>query len=290
VTANRLFGITAVRRLAARALVVPLALVAGAFSFDALLAPGANLWERWQAHDPASSATIDHAPWDALLAAYVVPADDGVNRFAYARVSAGDRAALETYVRDLARVAISGHDRADQFAYWVNLYNALTVKLVFDHFPVASIRDISISPGLFAAGPWDKKLIEVEGEPVSLNDIEHRILRPIWRDPRIHYAVNCAAIGCPNLQPQAFTAANTESLLEKAAREYINHPRGARVEGETLEVSSIYVWYREDFGGTDEGVIAHLKRYAEPGLAAALSGVAGIDGHRYDWSLNGTAD
>ncbi len=167
------------------------------------------------------------------------------------------------------------------------LYNALTVKVVLDHYPVDGIRDIDFSPGLFADGPWDKKLVEIEGEDVSLNDIEHRILRPIWRDPRIHYAVNCASIGCPNLQPTAFTAANTDALLAAAAQAYVNHPRGARVEGGKLIVSSIYVWFQEDFGGNDAGVISHLRRYADPGLRSRLSRIERIGDHFYDWSLNG---
>jgi hypothetical protein len=121
---------------------------------------------------------------------------------------------------------------------------------------------------------------------LSLDDIEHRILRPIWRDPRLHYAVNCAALGCPNLQTAAFTAANTEALLDKAARDFVNHPRGAAIVGGKLIVSSIYVWYEADFGGADRGVIAHLKRYAGPELATALAAVDRISGNRYDWGLN----
>ena len=92
------------------------------------------------------------------------------------------------------------------------------MKVVLDHYPVDGIRDIDISPGLFAGGPWDKKLVEIEGDDVSLNDIEHRILRPIWRDPCIHYAVNCASIGCSNLRPTAFTAANAERCLRQPRR------------------------------------------------------------------------
>ncbi|MDP6709716.1 MAG: DUF547 domain-containing protein, partial [Alphaproteobacteria bacterium] len=140
--------------------------------------------------------------------------------------------------------------------------------------------------GLFAIGPWDKKLFRVAGVALSLNDVEHRILRPIWRDPRIHYAVNCAALGCPNLQGEAFTGANTERLLEAAARAFVNHPRGVMVKGERLVVSSVYVWFQEDFEGTDTGVIRHLKRYAEPPLEAALDGVERIEDHAYDWRLN----
>ncbi len=132
-------------------------------------------------------------------------------------------------------------------------------------------------------------LIEVEGEAVSLNDIEHRILRPIWRDPRVHYALNCASIGCPDLRAAAFTAENAEALLDTAARAYVNHPRGARVENDRLTVSSIYAWFREDFGGTEAGVIAHLKRYAGPELAKALETATDIGGYEYDWALNAAA-
>ena len=198
----------------------------------------------------------------------------------------------EALGRDLARLArtpISTYSRAEQFAFWVDLYNELTVELVLDHYPVVSIRDIAISPGLFSSGPWGKKLIAIGGEGLSLDDVEHRILRPIWRDPRIHYAVNCAALGCPNLQPEAFTAANTVALLDKAARDYVNHPRGVSAAGGRLAVSSIYVWYEADFGGTDRGVIEHLRRYARPPSAAALAGIHHIAEDRYDWRLNDVA-
>jgi hypothetical protein len=259
--------------------------VAGA-SFEALFAPRAEPWARWTAHDETSSATLDHATWQRLLQAYRVLGTDGVARFAYGRVGAADRAALAAYLDDLAAMPISRYARAEQFAFWVNLYNALTVKVVLDHYPVASIRDIDISPGLFSDGPWDAELLRIEGEPVSLNDIEHRILRPIWRDPRVHYAVNCASIGCPDLAAEAFTAANTDALLEAGARAYVNSPRGARVEAGRLTVSSIYIWFEEDFGGSDWSVIEHLRRYADPTLAAELQGHRTIDDDAYDWSVN----
>jgi hypothetical protein len=121
---------------------------------------------------------------------------------------------------------------------------------------------------------------------VSLDDIEHRILRPIWKDPRLHYALNCASIGCPNLQVRAFNAANGESLLEKGARDFINHRRGASVKDGRLRVSSIYTWFKEDFGGNDAGVIRHLSAFAKPGLKTSLKGIRVIDDDDYDWSLN----
>src|SRR6185503_17839522 len=132
-------------------------------------------------------------------------------------------AALDAYVEKMQGVAIRTFCRPEQRAYWANLYNATTVKVVLDHYPVDSIMKINISPGLFAKGPWKKKLLKVEGEEVSLDDVEHRILRPIWKDPRTHYSVNCASLGCPNLQPHAFTAATLDAMLDEAARGYVNH-------------------------------------------------------------------
>ncbi|MFQ5958959.1 MAG: DUF547 domain-containing protein, partial [Alphaproteobacteria bacterium] len=225
---------------------------------SALAAPKAELWQRWTAHDPAATATIDHSAWERFVKAYVAPQADGVNRVPYGRIGVAGRNALDDYIAALAATPISTYGRAEQLAYWINLYNALTVRVVLDHYPVKSILDIRISPGWFAIGPWGKKVVTVEGEALSLDDIEHRILRPIWRDARIHYAVNCASIGCPNLRAEAFTGSGAEALLSQAAVDYVNHPRGAEVRGGRLVVSSIYAWYKEDFGDSDAGVIDHL--------------------------------
>jgi hypothetical protein len=248
-------------------------------------APAAELWPRWQAHDPGSTATVDHGAWARLLERYLKAGP--VNLMAYDAVTRDDRDDLEAYIAGLGRTEVSALNRDEQFAFWVNLYNALTVQVILAHYPVESIRDIDISPGLFADGPWGAELVEVEGTALSLDDIEHRILRPIWADPRIHYAVNCASIGCPNLQPLPYTAANREELLERGARQYVNHPRGARIDDGELRVSSIYLWYEVDFGGDDAGVIQHLKSHAGEDLAAGLTGVGEISGHQYNWDLNG---
>lgn len=251
--------------------------------------PDARPWPKWAAHDETSVAVIDHAAWDAFLRRHVVRGPDGINRVNYGDVFRAEQDALRSDVARLAALPIDRYSRREQLAFWIDLYNALTVTVVLDHYPVPSIRKIGISPGLFSVGPWGKKLVTIEGEALSLDDIEHRILRPIWHDPRIHYAVNCASLGCPNLQAEAFTAENTEALLERAAHDYINHPRGASVIDGTLIVS-IYVWYRSDFGGSDQGVIEHLRRYAAPALAAGLAHVDRIASDRYDWSLNDARD
>ena len=252
---------------------------------DAGAAPKAKLWDKWSTHNADESTTLDHTAWSDFLKKYVRSHPSGVNRVAYAKVGRPDQNKLDRYIEQLTRVPISQYNRDEQLAYWINLYNALTVKVVLDHYPVMSIRDIK--SGFFSAGPWKKKLATIEGEELTLNDIEHRILRPIWKDPRIHYAVNCASIGCPNLQSVAFTGSTANMLLDKAAREFVNHPRAVSIERGRLVVSSIYVWFQEDFGNSDKGVIDHLQRYADPGLNDSLSNFMHIAADRYDWSLNG---
>ncbi|MCP4328522.1 MAG: DUF547 domain-containing protein [Alphaproteobacteria bacterium] len=263
---------------------------AGFTSIEALFAPDADLWERWTAHDRTSAARVDHSTWSRILATYTRPAEDGLTRFAYGAVTPSDRDAVADYVGQLAAVPVSRLNRAEQRASWINLYNALTVRVVLEHYPVTTILDIDISPGWLADGPWDKALVKIEGEAVTLNDIEHRILRPIWRDPRIHYALNCASVGCPNLQGRAFTADNAEELLDDGARAYVNSPRGAHLQDGELVVSSIYVWFAEDFGRDNAEIIAHLATYATPELGVALSRYDDIDGHEYDWDLNDAAN
>jgi hypothetical protein len=273
------------RRVGGRIIAMSLELLLAAGSLGA--APKADLWPRWERHDPASTIKVDHAAWNRFLNRYLVTDDpSGINRVRYGDVTAQDKRELDSYIRDLQAVAVSDLNREEQMAYWINLYNALTVKVILDHYPVASITRIDISPGLFNRGPWDARLLRIEGQEVSLNDVEHRILRPIWKDPRIHYAVNCASIGCPNLQNRAYTAANLEQLLDKGAREYINHPRGVSFQGKKLVLSSIYDWFQEDFGGSEEGVLRHLRRYADPLLAAKLQDYSGPVSYEYDWSLN----
>ncbi len=247
-------------------------------------APKSDLWDRWSAYDASSNAIIDHGVWDQLVARFIVRNPDGVNRFAYAQLRKPDKRQLTEYIQQLSQLPISRYNRDQQRAYWINLYNALTIAVVLEKYPVKSIRDIS--SGFLSSGPWDKKVITVEAEALTLNDIEHRILRPIWQDPRIHYALNCASIGCPNLQPQAFTGSNSDILLEQSAIEFINHPRAAQVVAGKLQVSSIYVWFIEDFGDSDEGVISHLKQYANDDLKLALNDIDEIDNDAYDWNIN----
>ena len=251
----------------------------------------AELWARWQKHDPVNRKTIDHYIWDGFLKRYVVANHpSGINRVRYQAVTPEDLKSLKRYLQSMQTVAVSNYNRLEQKAYWLNVYNAVTVDLILGRFPLASIRDINISPGLLARGPWGAKLFSVEGERLSLDDIEHRILRPIWKDNRVHYALNCASLGCPHLQPAAYTGDNSEVLLERGAKEFINHPRGVAIQKGRLQVSSIYVWFQEDFGGDAEDLMEHWQKFANPVLAEALEKYSGGLAHDYDWRLNGVEE
>ena len=265
-----------------------LILLLGAASLP-VAAQDAELIPMWDASDDSNAATINHQPWQEILDGYLrTDHPSGVNRFDYGalKANAEDREKLGAYLMSLAALDPRTYAKDEQMAYWINLYNALTVFVIVPRYPVDSIKDIK--SGLIDFGPWNLPLLPMQaaqGERLTLNQVEHGILRPIWRDPRIHYAVNCASIGCPNLAAEAYRSDNLERLLEQGAKSYINHPRGAQVtDGEVL-VSSIYNWFKADFGGTDDGVFAHLTRYARSELATALADYDSFD-HDYDWSLN----
>ncbi|MDJ0926377.1 MAG: DUF547 domain-containing protein [Gammaproteobacteria bacterium] len=248
--------------------------------------PKSDLWEIWDAHDANSTVAVDHAPWQAFLDKYLDSNhESGINRVAYADVSDADRSELQAYLQALTSIDPRELNRDEQLAYWINLYNAATVEVILEHYPVKSIR--KIYGGLLGLGPWNREILVIADQDLSLNDVEHRILRPIWQDPRIHYSVNCASIGCPNLLAQAYTADQADSQMTAAARAYVNHPRGAMFDDrDRLQVSSIYDWYQVDFGANEQELLEHLASYAEPELAARLRAYDGRLRYDYDWNLN----
>ncbi|GLT18211.1 DUF547 domain-containing protein [Vibrio zhanjiangensis] len=255
-----------------------LSLLLAMISFSTFSAPKSDLWPYWNKSDDASTLVVDHQDWQQLLDQYLVSKGE-YTLFKYASVSAKDKQVLANYLERLAKTDPLSLNKAQQYAYWVNLYNAITVQLILDNYPVKSITKLG---GLFSFGPWGDEVITINGKTLTLNDIEHRILRPIWNDPRTHYAVNCASLGCPNLQHKAFTADNTESLLEQAAKSFINSDKGVLVNGNGARLSSIYDWFGEDFGDKPE-LIKHLSQYR-----ADLGTLDGKISYDYDWSLNDT--
>ncbi len=243
----------------------------------------------WAIEDASNTQTIDHAAWQDILENYIeTEHESGVFLFDYSSVDDEVFQQLENYIQRLANIDPRHYSRIEQKAYWINLYNALTVKLILENYPLDSIT--SLGDTVAAFGPWDDEAIIVIGQKLSLNNIEHQILRPIWNDARIHFAVNCASFACPNLQDNAFTAENMDYLLNKAASEYIVHPRGARFEKDKLILSSIFDWYAEDFGENKESILLTLSGYFPKDLATdvaeKIKNYQGQIDYEYDWILN----
>ena len=207
---------------------------------------------------PASAATALYAD---LLAAAVKPDGQGYNKVDY-RLLAANLKALDEIVSTFEGEYPSMMQDDEVKAHWINLYNAATLKVVAEHYPVESIRDIKLGgTGFFGSGPWKHRFLSVEGEDLSLDDIEHKKLRRQFNDPLVHYALNCASKSCPNLLARPFTAETVAGQLEENAAAYINHQRGVDLREEGIVASKIYTWYAKDFGG-EKGLRTHWKRYA----------------------------
>jgi len=224
-----------------------------------------------------------HTAWTNLLAKYVVEADDGVNRFDYGALKANeaDAAALDAYIGEFSSVDIDALSREEAYVLWVNAYNAITVQHIIGRYPVRSIRSGYI------VGPWKRVKTNIGGQDISLHAIENEVLRQQWDDPRTHYALNCASYGCPNLKATAWEVSSLENDLDEAAQAFINHPRGVTIRQDgKLKVSTIFKWYKEDFGDNEAEVVEHILQYAEPGLAGQIQANPDIRSYDYDWSLN----
>lgn len=228
--------------------------------------------------DVEGAATFDHSAFDELLGAYV-DADGFVD---YAGLA--DRAGrLDAYIDSLATAPFDELGRDARLALLVNAYNAFTLRLILDHYPLDSIKDIP------AGERWEAERWEIAGSVHSLNQIEHQLIRPNFREPRVHFALVCAAIGCPTLRTEAYTGERLEEQLEEQARYTHAQDRWMRYRpgAETVELTSLYAWYRDDFVQVAGSILAYAARYHED-LARDLE-----RGHRpriefldYDWGLN----
>ena len=211
----------------------------------------------------SETATASHEIWNTLLQLLV--SEEGAVNYKGFKQSEGR---LSVYLQQLAKnPPQSSWSRNEQMAYWINLYNAATVSLILQHYPLTSIQDIE--------KPWDQKFIKVGDKTYTLNQIEHEILRPQFQDPRIHFAVNCASQSCPELLNEAYTAAKLDQQLEAQAKSFVNNPKHNSSEG----VSQLFNWYKEDF--TKKGtVVDYLNRYAKTPYKGSLTF------KDYDWNLN----
>lgn len=249
----------------------------------AAAAPSVEAWARWDRADVSSRRVVDHGAWQALLDRHVETLADGRTIVHYDAFSAADRAELKTYLKATTAIDPRSLNRPEQFAYWINLYNALTVDLMLQHPQKQTI--LRIGGGFLPTGPWDDDITSIDGVALTLNDIEHRILRPLFKDNRVHFAVNCASIGCPNLSPTAYTAANLEAQLSAAERAYLEHPRGLMLADGRLTASSIFKWYGDDFAADQTGLLEYFASVRKD-LAAELTSYQGRISFAYDWARN----
>ena len=250
-------------------------------------------WERWAAHQTSSSIHVNHEAWASFLGTYRQISPEGAVQIAYRDITDEDRRALNRYVDALGETPVSSLNRREQLAYWVNLYNALTVQVVLENYPLESIREIEFGRSFVPSfivddGPWGEELITVEGIPLSLDNIEQRILRPLFREPRIHYVLNRAAVGSPDLMAEPLDPNQLDEQFDAAARAFVNSERAVQIDGNRAGVSSIYTWFRDDFGGSQDGVLVHLRNYADDDLHAGLERVTRVRDQGFDWSLNHT--
>lgn len=260
----------------------------GLLASTALILPTAALAQETSAA-PEMMETVGkslNTPYNEFLESYLVE-EDGVHLLNYDDVTSADKAKLVEYIDTLEGMAPSEFDQAGQIAFYANLYNAKTIEIILDHYPVDSIRDIG--GNFLFKGPWREEVITLEGKRLSLDNIEHDIVRASFDEPRVHYAFNCASIGCPNLKTSAWEAATLDDDLDTAARAYINHPRGVSVDDRgRITASSIYKWFKEDFGDSDRDVLDHFRQYATGEKLEQLNTVTRINKYDYDWSLNDT--
>jgi hypothetical protein len=226
-----------------------------------------------------------HAAWDTELKLYVN--SKGLVDY---RSWKPKSAALDAYLQTLASANTTGWTRDQQLALWINAYNAITLRYILDAYPVASIRDID--------GVWKSKRATVAGRSLTLDSIEHQILRKDLREPRIHFAIVCASIGCPNLIPQAFRADGLSAQLDAAATAFVRNPQKVRLDAarEEIHLSRIFKWFGEDFEdftgvsrywGKTNGILSFVAKYLPKGSQRYVRGEKlDVEWLDYDWSLN----
>ncbi len=247
-----------------------------------------NLWPKWAVNNPLSQKTISHQLWQEFLTRRVITNEENIHLVDYQHMTKIDHHLLKTYLKNMSKIHIDSYNRHEQLAYWINIYNALTVQTVANYYPVTTIQEVNISPGLFSVGPWGANLITIENTMLTLDDINNRIIRPIWNDSRTHYALNNASIGAPNLSRKAYQGSILEEQLNNATSTYINSLRGVNVIEGRLIISKLYDWYAEDFGVTKQDIIIHLLQFAKEPLKSQLNHINSIDNYMYNWHLNST--
>ncbi|UZD22716.1 DUF547 domain-containing protein [Algoriphagus halophytocola] len=227
----------------------------------------------------AGTTPPSHKSWNELLKANV-SADGTVNYKGFIK----QKAKLESYLKSLSENAPDRKtwSKDEQLAYWINAYNAFTVKLIVDNYPVESIKDLGPKLKIpLIKDVWHYKFFKIGGQESSLDEIEHSILRKEFEEPRIHFAINCASVSCPPLLNEAFEAATIESQLNKVAKSFINDSSRNKITPNSIQISSIFSWFKGDF--TKNGsLIDFLNKYSKVKIKSDAK-VSHLD---YDWNLN----
>ena len=238
-----------------------------------------------------AASPFDHGPFDQVLQEYVN--DQGLVRYA---ALAADRAQLDAYVDSLGHSSPASHPdrfptREHELAYWINAYNAFVLRGVIDAYPIASVKDAFVLSGFF-----NRQTFVAGGREMTLDHIENKIIRPTYQEPRIHFAVNCAALSCPQLENRAFIGPDLDDRLERALTRFAQDPNHVRRRGKQLYLSKILDWYGKDFSAwfppnrpnpeAMPTIVNYLRPYLLPDLAAELTEDIAIEYNDYDWALN----
>ena len=233
--------------------------------------------------------SVDHSAFTAVL-------NDHVHQGRVDYVSIKKDPRFSRYMDELKASdpeAILGRD--NRLAYWINVYNAFTIKVVIDHYPINSIKDIGTGGALLGQligqTVWDKKVVTLAGRTYTLNQVEHEIIRPYFKDPRVHFALVCAAKSCPELRNEAYTGDRVDSQLDDQAREFLNDnsKNVIRIDGMTAKLSPIFKWFQTDFAKDEKGVLDYIASFLsekDAGLVQSQVQRFSISYLDYDWSLN----
>ncbi len=225
-----------------------------------------------------NSSPINHERWDQLVKKHVK--DDGfVDYKGFIR----DSLELNRYLDQLSAVHPDDKSwsRNEQMAYWINAYNAFTIRLIVRNYPVESIKDIKKGIA-FVNSVWDIKFIKIQGFTYDLNNIEHNILRPVFKDARVHAAINCASYSCPRLRPEAYTPEKLDSQLEDGMKKFLADPLRNKITAEKAEISEIFKWFKGDFDRDAGSLIAYINKFSTQKITDKTE----LKYLNYNWTLN----
>ena len=246
-----------------------------------------NLIEFWNDKEPLSEIQVNHDAWQEILNMYV---DDqhasGINRFDYEAVTAGDALKIKTYLEYLQKMEPRQLNSLEAQAFWINLYNAIMVDKIVDTYQSGSSRAINrLLRGGLRSTRWNRDVTEVVFQELSLDDIAHGILRPIWKDPRINLVLATGALSGANMLKTAFDGENNEVLLEQAKNDFFAHPKAVRVENGRIVLNSVFDWYAEDFAPNRPALLRYIQENAPEATRQSMVGLSRTS-FDYIWDLN----